>query len=162
MMGNVLRKDKSCYTSRAVESNPSSVINLNEIVKRFQDIYEFRSEMMSFLMNNTPDMVNFNLSQSEIKEAELLATVKYKSWEWNFAYGPEYTFNNRFQINREIHTCSLFIKNGIIGKCFIEGSDQMMSIAKKLLGCRHMFADIQKVFEEENIMITDEEIFCFF
>jgi lipoate---protein ligase len=162
MMKNSIRKDTSCYTTRAVESNPSSVMNLSKKLKRFQDIYELRSEMVNYFLHHLSDMVIYKLSPSETKEAELLAATKYKSWEWNYAYGPEYSFNNNFQINGKNHSCNLFIKDGIIWKCTIEGSDQLMTAAKKLIGCRHMVPDILKVFKEENIVISDEEIFNFF
>jgi lipoate-protein ligase A len=162
MLGNSLRKDTSCYTSRAVESNPSSVMNLNEKLNSFLNIYEFRSEMMDYFLRNLSDTVIYKLSPSETEEAESLVATKYKTWEWNWAYGPEYTFNNSFQINGKNHTCSLFIKDGIIWKCTIEGSVKLMSAAKKLIGCRHMVTDMLKVLKEENILITDEEIFKFF
>jgi lipoate-protein ligase A len=162
VLGNSLRKDTSCYTSRAVESNPSSVMNLNEKLNNFRDIYEFRSEMMNYFLKNMSNAAIYKLSPSEIEEAESLAATKYKTWEWNFAYGPEYTFNNSFQINGKKHSCRLFIKNGIIMKCTIEGSDQLMMVAKKITGCRHMVPDILKIFEEENIILSDDVIYKFF
>jgi lipoate-protein ligase A len=109
-----------------------------------------------------PYLVPYKLSESEIKEAELLATSKYKTWEWNFAYGPEYSFKNSFKIDGKIHFCSFFIKDGIIGECSIRGSDQLVSASKKLIGCRHMVPDIRKVLKEEKIGISDEEIYNFF
>ncbi len=162
VLRNSLRKDTSCYTSRAVESNPSSVMNLNEKLNSFRDIYEFRSEMMNYFLKNLPNAVIYKLSPSETEEAELLAATKYKTWEWNYAYGPEYTFNNSFQINGKKHTCRLFIKDGKIRECEIEGSDEMADANKKLMGCRHMVKDMLEIFREENISITDEDIFNFF
>ena len=162
MLRNSLRDDASCYNSRAVESNPSSVMNLNDKLNNFRDIYEFRSEMMNYFLNNLPNAVINKLSFSEIKETESLAATKYKTWEWNYAYGPEYTFNNSFQYNGKNHSCHLFVKDGIIWKCTIEGSDQLMTVAKKLIGCRHMVSDILKIFEEENIIFSDDEIYKFF
>lgn len=162
MLRNSLRKDASCYTSRAVESNPSSVMNLNEKLNSIRDIYEFRSEMMNYFLKNLPNAVIYKLSPSETEEAGSLAATKYKTWEWNYAYGPEYTFNNSFQINGKHHSCSFFIKDGIIWKCTIEGSDQLMIVAKKLIGCRHMVSDILKIFEKENIILSDDEIYNFF
>jgi lipoate-protein ligase A len=162
LLRNSLRKDTSCYTSRAVESNPSSVINLNEKLNNFRGIYEFRTEMMNYFLKNLSNAVIYKLSPSETEEAESLAVAKYKTWEWNYAYGPEYTFKNSFKINGKKHNCSLFIKDGIIWKCNIEGSDQLMMIAKKLTGGRHMVPDILKTFKEENIIIAKEEIYNFF
>ena len=47
-------------------------------------------------------------------------------------------------------------------KCNIEGSDQLMKASKRLEGCRHMAYDMLKVFIEENISISKEEIYNFF
>jgi hypothetical protein len=60
------------------------------------------------------------------------------------------------------HSCSLFIREGIIWKCTIEGSDQMKSASKKLIGCRHMVNDLSELFRKENIFLTVEEIYNFF
>jgi lipoate---protein ligase len=162
MLRNSLRKDKSCYSTKAVESNPSSVMNLNERLTIFRDIYEFRSEMMNFFLHTVPQAVTYKLSAEEIEEAEVLAGTKYKTWGWNWAYGPEYTFKNSFQLNGKQHSCSLFIRDGIIKNCSIEGSDEIMFVANKLIGCRHMVSDILRVFKEENIIITKEDIYNFF
>lgn len=159
---NCIRKDTSHYTSRAVASNPSSVINLNEKMNCFKDIYEFRSELMIFFLRNFSDYFPYNLSRSEIMQVEALAESKYKRWEWNWAYGPEYVFNNNFIINEVQHFCSLSVKDGIIRECAIEGSDQMSDTSKKIIGCRHMVNELSDVFHNENIFLTEEEIFNFF
>lgn len=162
LLRNSLRKDTSCYTTRAVESNPSPVTNIKDKLPDFMDIYEFRSEMMNFFLNNLPEMIPYELTQAETAKAETLAISKYKTWEWNWAYGPEYEFNNSFPINGKNHSCSLFIKDGIIWKCSIEGSDQLNSVAKKLIGCRHMVEVMQETFRKEYINFDEEDIFYFF
>jgi lipoate-protein ligase A len=162
MLGNSLRKDASCYSTRAVASNPSSVLNLNEKLTRFNDINEFRTEMINYFLKKLPHVVPYNLIQTEKNEAEAIAISKYKTWEWNWAYGPEYIFINNFKINGMLHTCNLFIKDGIIWKSTIEGSDQMKFVSKKLIGCRHMVNDLSEVFQKENIYLNEQEIFNFF
>jgi lipoate---protein ligase len=159
---NSLRKDSSCYTSRAVASNPSAIINLNEKITRFQDINELRSEMMNFFLKSFPENIPYRLNETEILQARSLADSKYRTWEWNWAYGPEYTFNNIFKINGIQHFCYLQVKDGIIVKSNIEGSDKMKSASKKLIGCRHMVDDLSEVFRNENIFLTEEEIYNFF
>jgi lipoate-protein ligase A len=162
MLRNSLRRDATCYTSRAVVSNPASVVNLNEKIDCFQDINEFRSEMMNYFLKNFSDNVPYDLSREEILQAESIADSKYKTWEWNWAYGPEYTFKNSFEINKKHHSCRLFIKDGIIQESTIEGSDQMKITSKKLTGRRHMVNDLSEFFRKENVFLTKEEIFNFF
>lgn len=162
MLRNSLRKDQSCYTSRAVVSNPAPVINLKEKINCFQDINEFRSEMLNYFLKNFSDNVLYNLSEAEILQAESIAASKYKSWEWNWAYGPEYTFKNAFEINNAFQSCRMVIKDGIILECNIEGSDHIKNASKKLIGCRHMVDDLLEVFLKENIILSENEIFGFF
>ena len=162
MLRSSLREDSSCYISRAVMSNPSSVLNLAGKLNHFQDINEFKSEMMNYFLKNFSGYVPFNLSPSQIIKAESIAESKYKSWEWNWAYGPEYTFKNTFKINRMLHSCSLFIIDGIIRESTITGSEKISSASKKLIGCRHMVDNIRDFFRNENIVLNEEEIYNFF
>jgi len=162
MLRNSLRKDQSRYTSRAVVSNPASVVNLKEKINCFQDINEFRSEMLNYFLKNFSDNVPYNLSEAEILQAESIAASKYKTWEWNWAYGPEYTFKNTFKINNALQSCRLVIKDGIIQESNIEGGDQIRNTSKKLIGCRHMVNDLLEVFRKGNIFLTKKDIFNFF
>ena len=162
MLRNSLRKDQSRYTSRAVVSNPASVVNLKEKINCFQDINEFRSEMLNYFLKNFSDNVPYNLSEAEILQAESIAASKYKTWEWNWAYGPEYTFKNTFKINNALQSCRLVIKDGIIQESNIEGGDQIRNSSKKLIGCRHMVNDLLEVFRKGNIFLTKKDIFNFF
>jgi len=162
ILRNSIRKDKSCYSTRAVDSNPSSVMNLKEKLTIFHDIYEFREEMVHYFLKNMPDVEAYKLSGQETEEALSLAETKYKSWEWNYAYGPEYIFKNSFQFDGKLHSCSLFVRDGIVINCTIEGSDKMISVAKTVTGCRHMVTDMLNVLKEAKINISEEDIFNFF
>ena len=162
LLRNCIRKDPSCYSSRGVESIRSSVTNLNELLKNISDISEFRSGLVKFFMDNIPGAEAGALSGNEIDEAELLAVSRYSTWEWNWAYGPEYQFNYSFILNSEPVTCRLFVKDGIIRECDIEGSVMIADAGSYLIGCRHFPDDMMKIFEEEKIRLDYEEIFNFF
>ena len=162
MLRNSIRKDTSCYSTRGVASNPSSVTNLENYLPAFKNISKFRSEFMNYFLLNMSETKRYSLTEQEIKEAQLIADSKYRSWEWNWAYGPEYAFQNTIQINGKNHNCNLFVKEGIISKCSIEGSESMSVISEKLIGRRHMVKDLQDFFDEQNVLLTDGEIFNFF
>lgn len=159
---NSLRKDTSCYMTRAVESNPSSVTNLNRKIKGFKDIYEFRSAMMDYFMKyfHTTDI--YEIPAHLTRDAMSLADSKYRSWEWNWAYGPEYVFVKEFGFSGKQIFCRLSVKDGIIHDCLIEGSSKLSSTSGKLIGARHMVDDLREVFRKEDIDISEEEIFNFF
>lgn len=160
MLRNSLRKDTSCYYTRAVESNPSSVSNLNEFLPGIKDVFEFRKVMMNYFLNTIPFAEQIEIPEREISEISLLADSKYRSWEWNWAYGPEYQFVKRFDYQGYSVFFKIKVKDGIIHECLLEGHNGLSGIAEKLIGCRHMVDDMKSVFNKENI--TDIEIFNFF
>ena len=162
MLKNSIRADKSCYTTRAVDSNPSSVMNLSEKLRMFSDIHEFSREMAHYFSANMADIELSRISEQDEEEAISLAETRYRKWEWNFAYGPGYLFKNYFLFKDKPHFCILDVRDGIVMKCTIDGSDEMISVSDKLEGCRHMVPDFLNVFEKENITISGEEIFYFF
>jgi lipoate-protein ligase A len=162
MLRNSLRKDTSCYSSRAVKSNPSPVTNLKESLPMFSDIFEFRSYMMNYFLQKLPESATYELSERDREEAESLADSKYKTWDWNWAYGPEYQFINRFEAGGRQISCRLNVRDGIIRECNVEGTSEQSAAGLKLIGCRHMVTDMLRVFEKENVFIGDKQIFNFF
>jgi len=122
----------------------------------------FDKEMMHYFLDNMADLEVCTISQQDTEQALSLTETKYKTWEWNFAYGPEYTFRNAFRLDENLHTCSIIVNNGIVKECIIKGSDKLMRVSEMLPGCRHMVPDFLNVFERENIDIAREEIFNFF
>jgi lipoate-protein ligase A len=166
LMRDALRKDTTKYETRAVSSNPSSVTNLISVLKNIASnvdtIYEFKSLMMSWFLKYSPGSQIFDLTDKEIESIKLLADTKYRTWEWNYAYGPEYYFKSSFEYNRAESFCSFYIKDGIIRESEIKGPGELERAGKKLIGCRHMVKDIQEVLERENILKQEFDIYSFF
>ena len=156
-----LSKNTSRYSTRAVGSSPSSVMNLKGMMNRIKGIEEFRTRMLTYFLEQAGN-ISMILTPQEIAAIGSLAETKYRTWEWNYAYGPEYQFSNWFEINNKIHSCRIFVKDGIIWECEIEGSAEMKAAGKKLIGFRHMPEDIRRVFLEENNLISDSDIYMFF
>jgi lipoate-protein ligase A len=159
---NSIRKDISRYSSRAVASNPSPVVNLNEKLVCYNDVSELRSEMINYFLKNLPDTFPYELTEEEILQAESIALTKYHTWEWNWAYGPEYNFSNSFAINNVSYLFNLAVKDGLISECSIEGDGPLRDYSKKLIGCRHMVDDINMFFNKMEIILGEEDMFKFF
>jgi lipoate-protein ligase A len=156
-----LRNDTSRYSTRAVESNPSSVMNLKDVMNNVEDIEVLKSRMLTYFIGQTENR-SIELTPEEIMAIGSLAESKYRTWEWNFAYGPEYHFSNRFEINGINYSCRIFVRDGIIWESEVKGSDEMAVAAKNLIGCRHMPEDIHRVIKEENILISESDVYKFF
>ena len=174
LMRDSIRKEKGRYLTRAVNSNPSPVINLKyvlkdvlkdilkDVLKDIDNADDLRSLMMQWFLKNYADSEVSSLSGDEIKKIKLLSEKKYKTWEWNYGYGPEYHFGNRIEFNGKEIILRLFVKDGIILECEMKGSDELSSVAGKLVGCRHMPEDIQQVFNIEEIIGQEFDIYELF
>lgn len=156
-----LRKDYSCYLSRAVASNPSPVTNLKDCPISVKNITELKSKMLEYYLNQDSGNSEINLSINEIAEINKLADSRYRTWEWNYAYGPSYQFKKDFKIRENSISLILSVKNGLIEECNIKGPDELTGFARKLIGCRHMPEDILSVFKT-GVLLNDDELFDFF
>lgn len=157
-----LRKYTGNYTTRAVESNPSSVMNLKDRLNGIGSISEFRNKMLGWFLKNLPDSELYSPENKDFADATYLAEKKYRTWEWNYAYGPEYHFRSSFYLNSEYLSCRFFVKDGIIWEVKIEGSEKMALACKNLIGIRHMPENVLKTLRENEVEIKDEEVFLFF
>jgi lipoate-protein ligase A len=137
-------------------------MNLKDKMHNVKDIMQLRSEMMNWLLHNFPGAEAYKLTEAEVEKAGALALSKYKTWEWNYGYGPEYLFTNKVQIEDKTYTCNLSVKEGLILSCKFEGSGRLDSVEKKLIGTRHMPEDMLNMLRQGGIAISDEEIFQMF
>jgi lipoate-protein ligase A len=161
LLGRSLRKNISSYTTRAVASNPSPVMNLKERIPGMT-MGKFTSMMIDFFLERNTENELTYLTQEEKSEIGSLAESKYKSWEWNYAYGPEYQFNNSFEYEGKPHHCSLNVKDGIIIGCRIEGSENMARLGEKLTGSRHILQDVEDVLKIEKMNLGKSAVHLFF
>lgn len=152
-----LRKDVSCYNSRSVESVPSRVTNISGMIPGISDIRELTAEMMKYFLVNIPGAKPYELSEEDRTEVQYSAINKYMTWDWNYGYGPEYHFTNTFEYRGSMVTCRLFVREGIIHDCILEGSPILNGLHDKLKGIRHMPQDISRVAG-----LDDPDIYNFF
>ncbi len=158
-LNNCIRKDISAYETRAVASRPSMVMNLSEKIKRVEHINLFRCDMLNYFLRTIPGASLYYFNNDEKSEIEILSG-KYRTWEWNYAYGPDYEFRNKFKLNGKNVSFSLSVKDGLIKECLIEGDPEMKEIGKELAGSRHMPEDILSLLKKNSLDNID--VFLFF
>jgi len=161
-MRSSLKPSNGNYSSRGVESNRTSVQNLKGMGKMPRSIEDLSMMMIDYFRNNFSALYDFALTDTELQDIRSAAETKYKVWEWNFGYGPPYTFTSRFVASGKNCSCRFVVKDGIIWESEITGTDCMVAAGKKLIGCRHMYDDIARLLRYENISVTEEEIYNLF
>jgi lipoate---protein ligase len=155
-----LRKDTTVYSSAGVASNPSKVTNLKDCGASVHSAGDLKKRMLGFFLANSGNS-EYAISEQQNAAIDQLAGTKYRTWEWNYAYGPAYAFEKTSQVMGETTTIKLRVKDGIITECHIEG-DQLFKASSALTGCRHMPEDILLLLRKKGISLNDEDIFAFF
>lgn len=154
-----IRNNTGNYTTRAVASNPSPVMNLKELIPSIKDAGELKEAMFICFLKYFPDASEYCLSDFDITAIELLAQSKYRTWEWNYANGPEYGFSGIVKINNTLSHFRLIVKDGIISDCDVT---EFPDLAAQLINCRHKIEDISDVFKKQNVPVDYSEIFSLF
>jgi lipoate-protein ligase A len=157
---NCLSKDNSRYETKAVASNPSHVINISELKPEITDIYEFRSLMTEYLLHTFPSIQKYEPGEGETNDISELADKKYRTWEWNYAYGPDYFFSNSLRYGEADISFRMHVREGIIRDMVLNDGDYHSPVLKKLIGVKHMPEDISAFFQSEDMDNID--IFRFF
>lgn len=156
LLRNCIRKDTSAYITRAVASRPSSVMNLSRLVNQFHSIEAFREAMVTYFLETIPGIEFYSLSSEESREAVEIA-AKYRTWEWNYAYGPEYEFVRNIVFGGSRVECRLIVKDGLIKEAVSE-SEEKKTTFQKLAGIRHMPEDIRIILGAD----VEVDVFDFF
>jgi lipoate-protein ligase A len=150
---NSIRKDISSYITKGVNSNPTSVANLKAINPVFSDISALRNSMLKWFLEYFSGSGTYELSAGELSEAEKLADSKYRTWEWNYAYGPEYHFQKEFLFEGRRASCRLYVREGTVRESIAEGDPRMEVAVRKMTGIRHMPDEVLKILSGEGIEI---------
>ncbi|HLN20502.1 MAG TPA: hypothetical protein VK213_05395 [Bacteroidales bacterium] len=152
---NCLRKDTSSYVTRAVVSNPANVINLKDLTSRYSSIQELQYDLAGFLMNYHNDSSCNEMPEQLIREAQSLAISKYSTWEWNYAYGPEYEVQKNSNIFEKKSKMILSVKDGIILSIVVKDNPGLERKLRILEGCRHMPGEIQNRLNDSGLFEID-------
>lgn len=158
-LGNCMRKDISGYETKAVSSNPSQVMNIRELKPDIKDIYEFRSLMTEYFLGTIPSIKTYEPGSTETGEISDLAGTKYRTWEWNYAYGPEYSLSNSFGYNGRKAGFRMYVREGIIRDIILTGHNDLKAFLG-LKGIKHMPDNLKEFFQSAGMGEID--VFDFF
>ena len=145
------------YIDHAVESVPSSVINLSEVIKNKISIEEFENLLIEFLFKEYSDIMEYKLNENDIEQINKLVKEKYSKWEWNYAYFGNYEFrnviiskgaNDSLRSKDAPYTIYFKVKNGIIQDFAIESDyltkEDINKIATSLNNIQHRYETIME------------------
>jgi lipoate---protein ligase len=139
LLGNALRREKEIYHDKAVKSRKAVVTNILDHMKIKTPIIEFSKDFLAFILNNYPGSSIYELNKDDHMLIRKLAEEKYRTWEWNYGYSPDYKLENDLSINGETWNIKMAVSKGIILDLEIRNDfgDHLEAIEKTLRGVAH-------------------------
>lgn len=109
------------YRDKAVKSIPKRVTNISEHLPVPMTIEEFTQKIMDHVVRTFKDCRMYEFSEEDLKKIGEIRDAKYATYEWNFGYSPEYSFQKTIKAPGGMLDMNLDVKNGIIERVKIFG-----------------------------------------
>ncbi len=161
LMSRCLERGSATITSRAVKSNPADVSNIQERAPEIKGIRELKRRLLDYISLNNSDTVSYIFSSDDIENITKIKNEKFTSWEWNFAYGPDYTFSKKFNIEGDHSELRMKVSKGVINECKFMGPAHWKVVETILPGVRHNYDDIARVMRDNSLTSDIDLIYNF-
>ena len=120
------------FHDKAVKSVRATVANINDLLKEKITVDTFVGMFRDFIFKKYKDAYFDDLNLKEKEAIRVLAEDKYKTYQWNFGYSPEYTYHTEWEMLDGKWAISLFVKEGIIVKSELSGPHHYSILLKKI------------------------------
>lgn len=157
LMSACLERTSAVITSRAVQSNRTNVCNLRGRMPGIKGITELKKMLLDYIVLNNPDSESYVFSTDDIENITRIKKEKFTSWKWNYAWGPDYTFAKKLNIEGDHSELTLKVSKGIINECKFTGPSRWKKVETILPGIRHNYDDIARVLKD-NSLTTDIDL----
>lgn len=138
---------ENLFQDKAVGSVRAKVANISELLDNPASIEDFIDLFRDYIAKYFKGITEETLTEEERIAIRKQADEKYKSFEWNFGYSPDYEFQNSWVYNNARYHIALKVKEGIIKAAELSGPWQdNESVAGLLTGCRHDRIAIREKF----------------
>lgn len=152
-----LKSDPTRFEDKAVKSVRSEVVNINQVLQSKETTTEFLQNLVEDLLRNNTDWEKATFSKVDLDKIEELKKEKYDHSEWNYRYGPAYTFKKRLQSGRLVFGVKLRVEKGRITQLEIKGNykpeEDLKALEISLLGCYHDKNSLLKLLQETDNLL---------
>ncbi|MBN2174067.1 MAG: lipoate--protein ligase [Bacteroidales bacterium] len=158
-LGNALRSGHEKFQDRAVQSVRSKVANISDFLTNKISILEFKERIEKYISGKFPGSEFHHLNTSEIAAIRKLSEAKYRTWEWNFGYSPDYFFKNSVKVNEVLYNFEVQVKKGLISEIQFDYKNKSSSLdvflMQEVVGKRHHYDELLRLFESNRQMLAE-------
>lgn len=154
-LSEALKVNPLKFQGKAVQSVRSRVTNICEHLKDKITVEEFKKLIQNYVLTNYTDANLYELTDKDYKRIKEIADERYRNWDWNFGYSPEYGFKKGIKTDGGHVEVHLDVKKGTIENAKIFGdyfhTYDSTEIAEALIGCKHETKAIKERLSGYNI-----------
>jgi lipoate-protein ligase A len=164
-LGQAIQVTPGKYTSKAVQSNRSTVANISQFLKTEMPVNEFIRFLLNVQLGKSGNTI-YELNETDIQTIDKLSTEKFQTWDWNFGYSPKYSFKNEVEIGGKILKVELEVEKGRIVEAQVGGEYfneiEKVGIQNILIGTNHFYSDILIGIQREEKRTANLLLDCLF
>ncbi len=161
LMSRCLKRTDAHIRSKAVQSNRTSVCNLKDRIPGVGSISELKDRFLGHVSVIFKGSERYVPDKNDIKEINKIKQKKFITWDWNYAWGPDYTFSKDFSIGKEQVHVNMEVSKGIIRACKFSGPPSWKKVESLLPGTRHSYDAIALLMNQNMIETDDDMIYNF-
>lgn len=121
LLENIIQPSKQDFNSKAIPSVRAKVTNISSHLAAPLSIHSFTEGLKKHIQTHFQHEQTAQFSVDEREKISALANEKYKTWEWNFGYSPDYMLTKQIKTDTEPFSVSLVVHKGIVEQCQVDG-----------------------------------------
>ncbi|MBS4058458.1 MAG: lipoate--protein ligase [Bacteroidales bacterium] len=135
LLENIIQPSMQDFDSKAIPSVKAKVTNISSHLARPLSMPIFTERLKKHIQRHFQHEQSAQFTVEEREKINALANEKYKTWDWNFGYSPDYMLTKNIESDYGVFRISLSVHKGIVAKCEVEGlhNAHLASLLIKLL-----------------------------
>lgn len=167
VLGEALKANPLKFIDKATKSNRARVTNLIHYLPEGTTTEGLKNLLTDEIISNNPGAERYELTSEDMTGIEKLMTEKYETWDWNFGFSPNYSFQKAIKVPAGFIEVHLDVVKGTIEKAKIFGDffapKPIEELEDRLVGLKHEEAELRSVLGSMNLTdyfgkVTVEEV----
>ena len=167
VLGDALKANPLKFIDKATKSNRARVTNLIHYLPEGTTTEQLKNLLTDEIIRNNPGAQRYELTTDDIAGIEKLMQEKYETWDWNFGFSPNYSFQKAIKVPAGFIEVHLDVVKGMIEKAKVFGdfcaSQPIVEFEAELIGQKHEVESLKTLFSKLDLVsyfgqVTAEEI----
>ena len=121
VLGDALKANPLKFIDKATKSNRARVTNLIHYLPEDTTTEQLKNLLTDEIIRNNTSAQRYELTPEDITGIENLMAEKYETWDWNFGFSPNYSFQKAIKVPAGFIEMHLDVVKGTIEKVIIFG-----------------------------------------